>query len=195
MNSVASLAEDGRERVTEVAIAGAPFRPAAEKLTPVLWRIMRRYGVSEAEADDGMQRLLLQLARHWERLALLGEAELRRYACCAAIGMARKLARERARAESAVGQPAAQAHDPLQPDEALERKQAVAIVDGILSAMDEDTRTVFIFFELEGWTAPEISRHLSIPVGTVASRLRKGRETFDAAVSRLRAERKRRGGL
>jgi RNA polymerase sigma-70 factor (ECF subfamily) len=194
MNAVASLTEDSRERVTEAPVADSSFRPAAERLSPVLWRVMRRYGVSEAEADDGMQRLLLQLARNWERLALLDEAELRRYGCCAAIGIARKLAHERTRAQSAARSPP-QAPEPPQPDEALERKQAVAIADGILAAMDDDVRTVFIFFELEGWTAPEISRHLSIPVGTVASRLRKARETFEAAVSRLKAERKRRGWL
>ena len=49
-------------------------------------------------------------------------------------------------------------------------------------------RQVFVLFEIEGMTMLEISECLKLPPGTVASRLRRGRKTFDAAVLRLRAK-------
>ena len=42
-----------------------------------------------------------------------------------------------------------------------------------------------VLFELEGLSAPEISQLVNIPVGTVASRLRRARATFRAAARRM----------
>jgi RNA polymerase sigma-70 factor (ECF subfamily) len=60
------------------------------------------------------------------------------------------------------------------------------VLDGILDAMPMDLRTVFTLFELEAMTMVEIAQVLSIPAGTVASRLRRGREIFHAEAKRLR---------
>jgi RNA polymerase sigma-70 factor (ECF subfamily) len=163
------------------------YRRAVEPIVPVVWRVLRRCGVPEAEVDDAVQRVLLQLARQWERLGGLPAGELRSYACCAAAGLAKSVARERARrvraAAAEMGPPSVAAA----PDEALHRKQSVAQLDAILEAMDEERRTVFVLYEIEGLSGPEIAEHLGIPLGTVASRLRKGRDEFNAAVARLRA--------
>ena len=51
---------------------------------------------------------------------------------------------------------------------------------------------MFILFELEEMTMAEVAALLSLAPGTVASRLRRAREEFQAAVSRMRA---RSGGL
>jgi len=44
---------------------------------------------------------------------------------------------------------------------------------------------VFVLFELEGMTTPEIAELIGIPLGTAASRLRRARETFREAASKL----------
>ena len=44
---------------------------------------------------------------------------------------------------------------------------------------------MFVLFELEGLTSIEIAELLAIPVGTAASRLRRAREEFQLAVTKL----------
>jgi len=54
--------------------------------------------------------------------------------------------------------------------------------------MDLDLRTVFVLYELEEMTMAEIATTLELPPGTVASRLRRGREAFQTAVARLQRQ-------
>jgi RNA polymerase sigma-70 factor (ECF subfamily) len=53
--------------------------------------------------------------------------------------------------------------------------------------MSDDVRSVFVLFELEGLTAVEIAELMDVPVGTVASRLRRGRDLFHEHAAALRA--------
>jgi RNA polymerase sigma-70 factor, ECF subfamily len=74
------------------------------------------------------------------------------------------------------------------PDAAAEMRQRRLILDRVLDALPIDLRTVFILFEIEGLGSPEIASMLSIPVGTVASRLRRAREAFQAEAGRVRKQ-------
>ena len=53
----------------------------------------------------------------------------------------------------------------------------------MLSKVDPDLVEVFVLYELEGLTSPEIADLLEIPVGSVASRLRRAREQFREAAA------------
>jgi RNA polymerase sigma-70 factor (ECF subfamily) len=64
----------------------------------------------------------------------------------------------------------------------------------VLGEIPIETRSVFVLFELEELTVPEIADMLELPIGTVASRLRRGRELFRAAATRLRARTSFQGG-
>ena len=44
---------------------------------------------------------------------------------------------------------------------------------------------MFVLYEIEGLTSPEIAQLLEIPLGSVASRLRRAREQFRAAAARV----------
>ena len=55
----------------------------------------------------------------------------------------------------------------------------------VLSKVDADLVEVFVLYELEGLTSPEIAELLQIPLGSVASRLRRAREQFRAAAARI----------
>jgi RNA polymerase sigma-70 factor (ECF subfamily) len=59
------------------------------------------------------------------------------------------------------------------------------LMDRIFAKTHPDLVTVFVLFELEGLSAPEISELIGIPVGTVASRLRRARAAFRAAARRM----------
>ena len=69
-------------------------------------------------------------------------------------------------------------------DELADRRRAVELVDKILSQMDPDLLTVFVLFELEGLSTPEIAKLLNLPLGTAASRLRRARESFRSTAAK-----------
>jgi RNA polymerase sigma-70 factor (ECF subfamily) len=52
-----------------------------------------------------------------------------------------------------------------------------------LQQLPQDSRTVFILFELEALSSPEIAALIDVPLGTVASRLRRAREQFRTLVA------------
>jgi RNA polymerase sigma-70 factor (ECF subfamily) len=61
------------------------------------------------------------------------------------------------------------------------------MLDDLVAQLPDDTRPVFVLFELEGMTMASIAGCLDLPAGTVASRLRRARELFAAQVARLEA--------
>ena len=68
-------------------------------------------------------------------------------------------------------------------DEAGEDMQ---LVDRVLCEVDASLVEVFVLYEVEGLTSPEIADLLQIPLGSVASRLRRAREQFRDAAERTR---------
>jgi len=57
----------------------------------------------------------------------------------------------------------------------------------VLDELPLEERAVFVLFELEELSVPEIAELCALKVGTAASRLRRAREAFRAATQRLRA--------
>jgi RNA polymerase sigma-70 factor (ECF subfamily) len=151
-----------------------------------IWRSLRRLGVPAAQADDATQevfcvamRRLDDIDRDRERSFLFGVAMR------IASDVRRACARSRERADQDAVDVAV-ATSPT-PEGLLGERQARALLDEALDALDDEMRVVFVLFEIERLTSPEIASLLALPVGTVASRLRRGREQFHAAATRLRA--------
>ena len=172
--------------------SSSTFRDRAEAVSGSVWRCLRRFGVPRADLDDCFQSVLMQLHTRWDRLGLLPVQELRSYACCVAIGVARGAARARQRTEEASTSRAEELAAEGTPETAAERQEELARLDAILATIPEERREVFVLFELEGLTGTEIAEHLGLPGGTVSSRLRRAREDFQAAVTRMRAADSRR---
>ena len=51
-----------------------------------------------------------------------------------------------------------------------------------------ELRVVFVLFELEELSVPEIAKIVGVPEGTASSRLRRAREEFQKAAKRVRAQ-------
>jgi RNA polymerase sigma-70 factor, ECF subfamily len=144
---------------------------------PAVWRMLRRHGVPEADADDAAQKVFLVLSRRLTTVATDHELPfLLRTAVFVASEMRRELRRRR---EVDEPEPENHASQALRPDAALEQCQALRALDEVLAEMDEPLRTVFVLFELEEMTMAAIAQTLEVPPGTVASRLRRAREQFD----------------
>jgi RNA polymerase sigma-70 factor (ECF subfamily) len=159
-----------------------------------VWRTVRFLGVPEESAEDAAQQVFCVFARKLDKVVAGTEVAFLFSTAYRVASDARRAARSRPRAsECDVDALAAQL--PL-PDEMVDRQRARAALQRILDGMSEELRAVFVLFEIEGMTVPEIAALMDIPAGTVASRLRRAREAFQSALGRLQAARARtkRGG-
>ncbi len=68
-------------------------------------------------------------------------------------------------------------------------------MDTVLSEMPTELREVFVLFELEELPVSDVAEVLSIPLGTVGSRLRRARDDFHDRVRRMKASGLNRGQL
>jgi RNA polymerase sigma-70 factor (ECF subfamily) len=80
-------------------------------------------------------------------------------------------------------------HDPTV---ALERVEALRILDRLLAQLDDDKREVFVLAEVEQMSVAEIAEILEANINTVASRLRAARQEFEKALLRFQAREQRR---
>lgn len=66
-----------------------------------------------------------------------------------------------------------------------DHRRAMEVLDRVLHQMDEDLATVFVLCEVEQMTMADVAALLSVPAGTIASRLRRAREDFTTRLRRL----------
>jgi RNA polymerase sigma-70 factor (ECF subfamily) len=150
-----------------------------------VWRSLRRLGVPEAQVDDATQQVWLVTARKLREIPPENE---RAFLFGTAIRIASDVRRAAARRREVPGVEDGDAVDPRpHAEELVDQKKARALLDEILEALPMNLRAAFVLYELEELTVNEISNLLSVPRGTVASRLRLARENFEKVVKRLKA--------
>jgi RNA polymerase sigma-70 factor (ECF subfamily) len=184
---------DGPPGAAPVAREAQRGRTLVDEHFDFIWRSLRRLGVSDAGVDDAAQRVFVVALRRLEDIEVGRErAFLFSTAMNVAADARRALARRREQADEQALDAAIDTTPT--PDEVVDRKEARALLDEILDAMDSELRVVFVLFEIEGMTSPEIASLLGIRLGTAASRLRRSREQFHAIAKRARARALGEGG-
>jgi RNA polymerase sigma-70 factor (ECF subfamily) len=172
----------------------ARLRDLLERHFDAVWCSLRRLGVAETELDDCAQQVFVVASR---KLRAVAEGRERAFLLGIAVNVAshaRRSQRRRREVPEPEGEGTGRIDPGLLPDEALEQKELLALLDEALAAMPDDLRTVLVLFELEELSAPQIAAILGIPVGTVASRLRRAREELDRWTARRAEARPVRGG-
>lgn len=168
-----------RDETAELA-----FAALVERHGPMVLHVSRGILRDEHEALDVFQATFLVLARKgrtlWVRDSL--GPWLHRVACRAA-GRARKAADRRRTLETRW---AVIADARGGADDRGDGKELAAIVHEEVDRLPERYRAPVVLCDLEGYTCEATARHLGCPVGTVASRLARGRQ-------RLRDRLRRRG--
>jgi RNA polymerase sigma-70 factor, ECF subfamily len=152
----------------------------------LVWRTLRRRGLDPDAASDATQQTFLVAA---ERLADIHLDSERAFLVGTALRVARSLGRKVVRWQLDEDMDQRTADAPS----ALDERTAIQLCDMTLSRVDVDLAEVFVLYELEGLSSPEIAALLEIPLGTVASRLRRAREQFRAVVRRLEVVMRREG--
>src|SRR5262245_42147801 len=169
------------------APGGTPARAAADRSRleqmfaahhALVWRTLRRRGLDPDAAADATQQTFLVAA---ERLADIQFDSERAFLVGTALRLAHAAGRTRVRwqLETDMDQRAADGRS------ALDERAAVQLLDLALSKVDGELVEIFVLFEVEGLSSPEIAALMEIPLGTVASRLRRAREQFRAVVARI----------
>lgn len=161
--------------------AARRFRAMVDAHFDFIWRALRGLGVPNGAADDAAQQVFVVA---FQKLDDIDPERERSFLFGTALGVAANARRLRARRREVSDENAVAEHADaaLSPEEAASRNQARARLDAILEAMPIDLRTVFVLFELEALTMAEIAEITGLAPGTVASRLRRAREDFQARV-------------
>jgi RNA polymerase sigma-70 factor (ECF subfamily) len=151
-----------------------------------VWRVLRRIGLSPADADDATQQVFLVVARRYDEVRVQNPRPfLYGVATRVAANALRGLRRRREEPmEIAAG---AAAHEPA-PDELLEQRRARALLDELLGHLPAELRRVLVLAEIEQLTAQQIAELEAIPTGTVRSRLRRARATFHALLAQSQSD-------
>jgi RNA polymerase sigma-70 factor (ECF subfamily) len=151
-----------------------------------IWRLLRRLGVPAGEVDDAAQQVFIVTTT---RLAGIEPGRERAFLYGTAVRTAATIRRDLARRRKWVdAEPADGVSADPSPAELLERREAMALLDEILGGLADDLRVVFVLCEIEALQAAEVAAIQGIPVGTVASRLRRARREFFERLKRLKAQ-------
>ncbi len=152
-----------------------------------VWRVLRRLGVPESDVQDATQDVFLVV--HRKLAEFEGRSQLRTWLFSICLGVARNRRRKPHHRYEVAGAMELDEHADASADQdaQAQRRQGLALLESLLEQIDLDQRVVFTLFELEGMTGEEMAEMLGIPLGTVYSRLRQGREAFRQAHTRARA--------
>ena len=147
-----------------------------------LVRFVRRLGLPPDGAEDVAQAAFLVT---WEALARVPAGRERAFLYASALRIACG-ARRRARRETLRHD---MERDPSPypfPDELVRQKELRERVEALLDAVECPSRTVFVRFELEGLTIPEIALAMAISPKAARCRLRRVRRHLREAGAQLR---------
>jgi RNA polymerase sigma-70 factor (ECF subfamily) len=168
--------------------ASAPLTAAAlfHEHGAFVWRLIRRLGVAEADADDVCQEVFVTVHRRLSQFE--GRSSPRTWLYGIAVRVAsdhrkRTVARHESGPEH-VPEPVVRPHQ----EDDLALREARALLDRLLGALDDAKRAVFVLYEIEELSMSDVARTLGCPLQTAYSRLHAARRDIEAALRRLRAK-------
>ncbi|MBN2191761.1 MAG: sigma-70 family RNA polymerase sigma factor [Polyangiaceae bacterium] len=159
------------------------FDSVYETYLPYVWRTLARMGVPEPSVEDAAQEVFIVVHRQLGDFE--GRSTLKTWLFSITFRVAQEWLRRARRTRSATLPAEVSDERCPGPYEGAVRSQAIALLYQLLTALEPEKRAVFIMGELEQMSIPEIAEALGANANTVASRLRKARREFDAAVRRL----------
>ncbi|MBN9166431.1 MAG: hypothetical protein BGO98_07330 [Myxococcales bacterium 68-20] len=159
------------------------LRDMAKMYFANVWRFLRTLGVSPHAIDDAAQDVFVVAAR---RRADIQPGSEKSFLFSVAVHVARETRKKYGR-EALADDPDDESLEPAElstPEDSLGRKQERDLLMSLLAGLTDELRAVFVLYEIEGQTMTAIAELLGVPTGTVASRLRRGREQFEARLQR-----------
>jgi RNA polymerase sigma-70 factor, ECF subfamily len=167
-----------------VSNVDARLRESVRRHVDLVWRVLRRAGLSAPDAEDASQDVFWVLAR---RADSVPERAERSFLVATALRVAADRRRSKWLRTVRTGyDPDEREGEQLGAEEQLELRRGADLLDRALASLDEEDRAVYILSELEQMSRSEVAAALTIAPGTVATRLRRARDACLAAVRHLR---------
>jgi RNA polymerase sigma-70 factor (ECF subfamily) len=161
------------------------FRAVYEEHFDFVWRSLRRLSVREADVPDALQEVFLVVFRRLSEFEGRARITTWLFRICMRVASDRQRLACNRRELLDEQQVEACLDERGDASQEVERRESAAMLDAALARMDIDQRAVFMLFELEEMSGEEIAEALQIPLGTVYSRLRLGREAFRKVFHRI----------
>lgn len=142
-------------------------------------RFARAFAASEADADDLAQEALVKIFRSLRLFRYQSAFSTWLYAVVRNVFLdatKSRAGRERAREEALEAAHTKDLPGAAQPDALLEQEQERRRLWRALRQVPAEFRTALVLFDIEGATYDEVAAIEGVPVGTVKSRLSRGRE-------------------
>lgn len=149
------------------------FRDVFNREMAYIYRSVVRLGVSERDAEDVAQEVFLRVHARFD--AYDRSRPLRPWLFAfarAVVANHLRLARHREMPSGAAAEETPSTTDPERA--ALQRERRGRVLKA-LAQLSFERRAVLVMHELDGFTAPEISEALDVPLNTVYSRIRAAR--------------------
>ena len=181
----------------QAGVPVAPADPGKRLRTEVrqnyefLWRSLRRLGVAQPSVEDAVQEVLFVFARRIEDVRTGAERSFL-FATATRVAADWRKKQRRSREDADPELLDLRASDAPSAEQLIEQRRARELFDRVLDDLPDDLRAVFILFELEEMRMATIAEMLDVPLGTVASRLRRARAMFESAAERLQRSGRRR---
>ena len=151
----------------------------------LLWRLALRLGVPSALVDDVVQEAFITAER---RAADIADGSARSFLIQATVKLSANCRRRQSHQQQLLAPLAVHSEPSPTAEQLLVGKQLRQTLDWLLEQLPVEQRQVFVLYEIEGHSVPEIAELLELPSGTVASRLGRARDKFSKALERFRAQ-------
>lgn len=153
------------------------FRTLFDQQVEFVWRVLRRYGVPERDAEDVCQEVFLIVHRKLHEFEGRSSVRTWIYGIAARTAIA---ARRKAHVRRELLEPAAteQRMEPTQHEQA-DRRRELSQVEAVLASMDIEKREAFVLYELEGLSVAEVAQAVGVPENTALYRLHRAREELE----------------
>ena len=162
------------------------YRAFYEEHVRYVWKSLRRLGVAERDCEDLAQEVFVAVHRRWAERdpSRPPKPWLFGFTFRIALGHKRRAATksEVPTDDERLGEVRDSSRDVAT---AMSARDAYLLVHAALAELPIEQRAVVILHDLDEFGAPEISRALEVPLNTVYSRLRLGRERFRTALAEL----------
>lgn len=165
-----------------------PFRARRETLPnfetlvrphlDLLYRLAYRFCANQADAEDLVQDLLVKLYPRRAEMATIDN--LQPWLTTSLYRLFVDGTRRRARSRLDLIDDEAAFYDSVaseedQPDEDLQREQRLSQLQRAFERLNDDHRALLSLHDIEGYQLNEISEMLEVPIGTLKSRIHRGR--------------------
>jgi len=152
-----------------------------------VWLTLQRLGVRDSDIEDLLQEVFVVVHRRLDSFDGSAKMSTWLFGICMRIAAAyhRRAFRRRERTVAQVPDRAAPGDE--NPERAAVTRQAQERLHAALDLMDLEKRAIFVMFEIDEVPCETIAEMLSIPIGTVYSRLHTARQAFARALERVQA--------